>query len=67
MREVVLYEILLDLHKSYDSLDRDRHLGILEGYGAGPRAIQLLCPYWLLLTMVTMDREYHDPPFKGFH
>ena len=34
MREEVLYEIFLDLHKAYDVLDRDRYLEILEGYGA---------------------------------
>ena len=31
MREVVLYEILLDLHKAYNTLDRYRCLDILEG------------------------------------
>ena len=36
LREEVLYVIILDLHKSYDALDRSRCLEILEGYGVGP-------------------------------
>ena len=39
MREEVMYEILLDLHKAYDSLDSDRCLNILAAYGVGLRAI----------------------------
>ena len=31
MMEEVLYTIFIDLHKSYDALDRDRCLGIVEG------------------------------------
>ena len=51
MREEVLYVILLDLAKVYDTLDRSRCLGILEGYGVGPGARQLLSNYWRRLTM----------------
>ena len=36
MREEVLYVIFLDLHKTYDTLDRGRCLEIMEGYGVGP-------------------------------
>ena len=36
LREEVPYAIFLDLHKSYDALDRSRCLEILEGYGVGP-------------------------------
>ena len=39
MMETVLHSILLDLCKSYDDLDRDRCLGILTGYGVGPRTL----------------------------
>ena len=42
MMETVLHSILLDLRKSYDALDRDRCLGILAGYGVGPRMLQIL-------------------------
>ena len=39
LREAVLHEIFLDLHKACKALDRSRCLGILEGYGVGPRAL----------------------------
>ena len=42
LREEVLYAIFLDLHKSYDTLDRSRSLDILEGYDVGPHARRLL-------------------------
>ena len=43
--------IFLDLHKSYEALDRSRCLKILEGYGVGPRARILLQTYWRRLTV----------------
>ena len=46
MREEVLHEILLDLHKAYDDLDRSRCLEILEGYVVGPRDLLPLRRYW---------------------
>ena len=46
LREEVLYVIFLDLHKSYDALDRSRCLEILEGYRVGTRARRLLRAYW---------------------
>ena len=36
LRKEVQYMIFLDLHKSYDALDRSRYLEILEGYGMVP-------------------------------
>ena len=42
LREEVLCVIFLDLHKSYDALDRFRCLEILEGYGVGPKARRLI-------------------------
>ena len=41
MREVVLHNIFLDLHKSYDALDWDRCLEIVVVCGMGPRALWL--------------------------
>ena len=52
LREAVLHEIFLDLHKAYDALDRFRCLGILEGYCVGPRDLCLLRQYWVRLKMV---------------
>ena len=47
MREAVLHEIFLGLHKAYYALDRSRCLEILEGYGMGdqgpPPPLQVMC------------------------
>ena len=42
MREEVLYEKFLDLHKACDSLDRNCCLNILAAYRIGLRALCLL-------------------------
>ena len=42
LREEVLYVILLELHKSYGTLDRSRCLEILEVCGVGPQAFRIL-------------------------
>ena len=65
LREEVLYEIFLDLHKAYDALDRGRCLDILVAYGVRPRALRLLRCYWNRLTMVARDGGYFGTPFKG--
>ena len=65
MREEVLYVIFLDLTKAYDTLDRSRSLEILEGYGVGPRARQLLRTYWGKSTMVARAGGYYGTGFKG--
>ena len=38
----LLFLVLLDLRKTYDTVDRDHLLITLEGYGAGPRICGLL-------------------------
>ena len=52
MREEVLYEIFLDLYKSYDALDHGRCLEILAAYILSPQDICLLWRYWDWLSMV---------------
>ena len=37
-----LFLVFLDLHKSYDTVDRGHLLMTLEGYGAGPRVCGLM-------------------------
>ena len=65
MRDEVLRVIFMDLHKVYDALDRSRCLGILEGYGMGPRALRLLRLYWARLRMVARAGGYYGAPFRG--
>ena len=66
MREEVLYEIFLDLRKTYDALDRDRCLDILGAYGVGPWSIRLIVRHWDRLKMVSRAGGYYGAPFKGF-
>ena len=63
---MVLYKIFLELQKAYNTLNRDRCLDILTGYGMDPGAIRLLQMYWGRIIMVVKARRYCDPPFKGF-
>ena len=45
-REEVLYEVLLNLHKAYDNLNRYWCMGIIVGYGIGLRTERILRYYW---------------------
>ena len=62
--EEVLYVIFVELQKAYDALDRSRCLDILESYGVGPRACQILHTYWRQLTMVARVCGYYGAVFK---
>ena len=64
LREEVLYVFFLDLHKAYDALDRSRCLAILEGYGFGAKARNLLNTYWYRLTMVAQAWGYYGKSFR---
>ena len=66
MREVVLFEVFLYLHKAYYTLYWDRCLGILAAYGVIPSTIQLLRTYWVCLHMVSRGGEYFWILFKGY-
>ena len=45
LREEVLHNIYLDMHKSYDTLYHGRCLDILVAYGVGPLDLRLLWRY----------------------
>ena len=59
-----LYKIFLDLKKAYDTLDRERALEILEGYGVGPNARRLLRNFWDNQWVVPRQAGYFGTPFK---
>ena len=67
MREEVLYEIFLDIHKAYGNLDPDLYLNTLVVYAVGPWSLCLLRHYWARLMMVARDGAYFGTPFKGYH
>ena len=52
-KEEVIYEILLDLHKAYDELYRERCMDILMVYGVSPQYIHLLWRYQDCIIMVS--------------
>ena len=58
--------IFLDLKKAYDALDRYRCLEIMEGYGVGPQAFQILWVFWDRLQMVVRAGGYYRMAFQGF-
>ena len=58
MREMVLFNILLELQKAYGDLDWERCLEILAAYMVGIRIIQLIWIYWNHLTMVARAGVY---------
>ena len=41
-----LFQVILDLEKAYNFLDRERLLELLRGYRLGPNLDQLLDNYW---------------------
>ena len=65
MREAVLHYIFLDLHKSYDALDRYCCLDILSGYSVGTRMIRILRTYWARIQMVAKVGVRYSPAFQS--
>jgi len=41
-----LDQILLDLTKAYDTLDRDHTMSLLEAYGVGPKTRSIILSVW---------------------
>ena len=67
MREEVLYEVFLDLKKSYDALDRERCMDIMVSYGIGPCTDRILSLYWDYLLVVSRARQYYGALLQGSH
>ena len=52
MRGDIFYKILLDLHKTYGTMEQDICLYILDRYGITPWYLQLLRQYWGSMVIV---------------
>ncbi len=58
-----LYMIFLDLKKAYYSLDRDRTLSILKGYGVGDNILRFLKEVWGKEVLVSKQDGFFGKPF----
>ena len=53
-----LFQVFLDLTKAYDTLDRERTMAILEGYGVGPNIRHFIETVWDGDTLVPKFGSY---------
>ena len=60
-----LHMIFLDLKKAYDTLDRDRTMKILEGYGIRENVRRIIGKIWNGDTMVTKQAGFFGKPFRA--
>ena len=63
MVQKTLYYVFIDLRKAYDTVDRERLLEILAGYGVGPNILGLLKFYWDNQRCVARTGNYHGSVF----
>ena len=66
MVQKTLHFIFLDLRKAYDTVNRERLLEILEGYGIGPNILGLLKFYWDNQRCVAKSGNYHGETFVPY-
>jgi hypothetical protein len=63
LEQAPFYGVFLDLKKAFDSMDRERCLLILEGYGVGPRMIRLIWNFWRNAVLVCRASGNNGSPF----
>ena len=66
MRQEVLYEIFVDIQKSYDTLDQGCALMILEEYRMRPQVCRILTRYWDWANMLLRASRYYGDLFQGY-
>ena len=59
-----LFQVFLDVKKSYNLLNRTRFVEVLWGYGLGANLQRLLNRYWNKQTVVPQDGGYYGRLFK---
>ena len=60
-----LFLVFLYLWNSYNTVDRERLIHTLEGYGAGPRMCRLLETFWDHQQVFPRQNGYHGPAFPA--
>ncbi len=61
-----LYQVFVDLRKAYDHLNRAKFLGIMTGYGVGPKLLHLQEKFWDQAEMVCCAGSNFGKPFAAF-
>ena len=59
------FQIFLDLAKAYDSIDRERLLELLAGYGFGPNVLRFLRRVWANACLALRQMGYHGLPISS--
>ncbi len=57
------YGVFLGLKKAFNTKEREGCLLILEGYGAGPNTVCLICIFWQEATLVCCVSDHYGGPF----
>ena len=65
LQSVPYFQIFLDLAKAYDSIDRDRLIDILAGYGFGPNMLQFLHRVWVNAWLALRQMGYYSCPIHS--
>lgn len=65
LRQTPLFGVFLDLKKAYDAMDRSRCIHILEGYGVGEQAMQLIRYFWDHASLACRAQGRYGPIFKA--
>jgi hypothetical protein len=69
LKQEHFHGVFFDLKKAFDAMDRERCLLILvlilEGYGAGPNMVHLICTFWQEVTMVCHASGNYRGPFQA--
>ncbi len=65
LEQVPFYGIFLDLKKVFNSMDRERCLLILRGYGVGPKMIRLIQNFWENAKMVCRASVNYGMPYQA--
>jgi hypothetical protein len=60
-----IYMLFMDLKNAYDTLDRNRTLEILKGYGVGPKIRGIIEQVWKADTMVPKQAGFYGREFKA--
>ncbi len=65
LKQEPFYRVFLDLKKAFNSMDRERCLLILEGYGTGPNMVRLIHNFWRDATMFCHVSGNYGVPFHA--